>query len=242
QRASGFAYQRERLGVGFAQPALAVEDEHDDVGHPDRGQRLADDTFGHPLMPAKLEAAAVDHDEFAAAVDRAGEIEVARSAGNCAGDRAAAPGDSIEQRRLAGVCAANQHHGRQAFGGNPPRLGARRCARIGHSPNSASLRGSRVQSRSTLTMISKNMRAPRISSSSRRAAVPISLSVRPPAPISMPLCDSRSTTTVAPILLSLRSASSSNFSTLTAVENGISWRILRKIFSRMISSAIIRSL
>ena len=90
ERASSFAHQRERFGVGLAQPAPAVEHENYHVGDADRGERLADDPLSHPLMAAKLEPAAVDHDELAVAVFRAREIQIARGAGNRAGNRAPA--------------------------------------------------------------------------------------------------------------------------------------------------------
>jgi len=129
---------------------------------PTAASALRDDTFGHPLMAAELQPAAIHHNEFMVAVFRTREIQIAGSAWNPAGNRAPALGDPIEQRRLACVCTSDQHNGGKTLGRNPPRLGARCIARIRHDPNSASLRGSRVQSRSTLTTISKNTRAPRI--------------------------------------------------------------------------------
>lgn len=74
QRAPGFTHERKRFRVCLAQPAPAIEHEHDNVGDADRGQRLADDSLGHPLMPAQLQATAVDYDEFTIAVLGASEI------------------------------------------------------------------------------------------------------------------------------------------------------------------------
>src|SRR5579885_221322 len=244
KRASGLADQRQRFLVRFAETEASVEHEYDHIGDADGAKRLRDHTLRHRLA-AELEPAAVDDGKIAPGPRGASEIEIAGSAGDRAGDRASALCNAVEQGRFACVGAPYENHGGQTAGKGARGFSlapGRRCVpRAAHNPYSATLRGSRVHPGSTFTTISRKTRVPKISSSSRRAAVPICLRVLPPAPISIPLCESRSTMMSIAIRLSLRSGSSVNFSTRTAVENGISCRIARKIFSRTTSSAIIRS-
>src|SRR5438552_17321800 len=103
-------------------------------------------------------------------------------------------------------------------------------------PSARSARGSGRQLRRTPTVSPRNTGMPKKRSSSRRASLPMRLSMAPPLPMRMPFCESCSTNTVARMSSRSGRVRSVSSSTRTATAYGTSWCVKWKTFSRTTSA------
>ena len=104
------------LVVARHAPFAAIDDEDDQIGLQDGALAVLDDQIVQRVLGVTEDAAGVDEPERHAQPLRVVRHHVAGGPGHRIDDGAAGPRDAVEQRRLAHVGAADEHHGGQRAG------------------------------------------------------------------------------------------------------------------------------